>query len=66
MTYSYNIQDDKKVPIILKWLGREGLQGMQTLNNEEQEIAKISTGLFDMLSLSHSTVRHYYLCNSAN
>ena len=32
-----HFQDNEKIIILLNWLGREGLQFMQTLNDEEQE-----------------------------
>ena len=37
MTNTYKIQYDKKAPIILYLLEREGLQFVQTLNDEEKE-----------------------------
>ena len=50
MTDDYNILKSKRVPRILKWLGREGLRFMQTLNEEEQERCRTSMGLFKVLS----------------
>ena len=44
------MQDNKKVPFVLSWLDREGLQFMQTLNDEDQEKCKTSMGLFKVLS----------------
>ena len=49
MTNTYNAQENDKVPSILKWLGREGLQFVQTLNDVEQEKCKTSKGLCKML-----------------
>ena len=37
MSNKYNTQYNKKGSIILSCLGREGLQFVQTLNDEEQE-----------------------------
>ena len=37
MSNNYSIQDIKKFPIILNMLGREGLQLMKALNDQEQE-----------------------------
>ena len=50
MNNSYSIQDNNMFPIILNYFGREGLQFMQTLNDEEQEKCKSSMGLFEVLS----------------
>ena len=50
MTNSYNIQYNEKVPVILNWLGREGLQFLKSLNDEEQENFKKSMGFFEVLS----------------
>ena len=50
MTYSYNIQDNEKVPVLLNWLGKEGLQFMQVLNDENKEKCKASKGSFEVLS----------------
>ena len=47
MSNCYSMQDNKKVPVILNWLGREELQVMQTLNEEEQEKCESSFGLFE-------------------
>ena len=37
---------------MLKWLGREGLQLIQTLNNDEKDKCKISTVQLKMLKKS--------------
>ena len=50
MTNSYNIQDNEKVLGIVIWLGREVLQFVQTLNDEEQEKFKTSIGLLEVLN----------------
>ena len=50
MTNNYNTQESKKVPIILNWLGHEGLRFMKTLNDEEKEKFKTNPGLFKTLS----------------
>ena len=49
MTKKYNTQDNQKVPVTLNWLGREGLQFMQTLNDEEHEKCKANMGVFEVL-----------------
>ena len=36
MTDSYNTQERERVPIILNWLGQEGLRFMRSLNDKEQ------------------------------
>ena len=36
----YNIKESKTVPIILNWLGCEGLRFIQMVNNKEEENAK--------------------------
>ena len=50
MTNSYNMQGNKRVLIILNWLGSKGLQFVQTLNNIVQENCRTSVGLFEVLS----------------
>ena len=50
MTNSYSMQGNKKVPVILNWLGRERLQFIQIFNDEEQEKCKTGKGLFKVLS----------------
>ena len=37
ITNNYNTQESKRVPIILSWLGQEGLRFVQTLNHIWQE-----------------------------
>ena len=44
---AYDLNDKEKVPIIKNWLGREGLQFIQTLTNAEKEACKSATGLFN-------------------
>ena len=50
MTNSYNGQENETVSIIQNWLGREGLQFIQTLNNDKQDKSKNNTGLSKVLS----------------
>ena len=38
ITKSYNIDENEIVPIIMKWLGHEGLIFIQNLNDNEQEM----------------------------
>ena len=40
----------EKVPIIKTWLGREGLQFIQTLTKAEQEVCETCDGLFGTLT----------------
>ena len=49
MSHSYNIQDYKKVPAILNWLGG-GLKLIKTFNDEDQEKCKTSFKLFEVMS----------------
>ena len=40
MTKNYDIADEGKIPIIKKWLGREGLYFLQTSIAEKHESVK--------------------------
>ena len=53
MTNNYNIQESKRVPIILNWLGWEGLILVQILNDEEKKSVKQMQGC-----------SNYYVTNS--
>ena len=46
---SYNLSEEGKVPIIKNWVGREGLQSIQSPINTEKEACKSTTRLFDVL-----------------
>ena len=48
MTNRYNIQESERVLKILNWLGKERLQFVQTLNDEEQEKCRTSTGFLEV------------------
>ena len=50
MINSYNVHEDNKVPIILNCLISEGLQFIQTPNNDKQDMCKTRLGLFEVLS----------------
>ena len=50
MINSYDIQNKENIPVMLSWLGREGLQFVKTLKDEEKEKCKTSMGLFESLS----------------
>ena len=50
MTKSYDISDNEGVPIIMNWLGCEGLHFIQTLANEELDTCKSSTDLFNIVN----------------
>ena len=68
MTNNYNIQENNRVPIILNWLGWEGLRFMQTLDEEEQEKCRTIMGLFKVLctSSSPSMTEQFCHCNTVN
>ena len=51
MTISCNIQFNEKTPIILKCLGTNGSQFVETLNGEEQEQCKTNVGIFEVDNL---------------
>ena len=56
-TKAFNLNNKEKVPAIKNWLGREGLQFIQTLTNAEIEACKSITGLFNIkinLKLQHN------------
>ena len=42
----YDLYDEEKVPVIKNWLGREGLQFLQTLTNAKKETYKRATMIF--------------------
>ena len=44
------MQESKKIPIILNWLGKDGFKFVKTPDNEEQEKCSKKTGLFKVLS----------------
>ena len=46
---AYDHREKGKVPIIKNWLGREGLQFMQTLNIAVKEACKSAMWLFKVL-----------------
>ena len=50
MLQNYNLGQAEKVSIIKNWLGREGLQLISTLTQEEQEACNNEQGLFDTLN----------------
>ena len=47
---NYKTHESKSVPIILNWIGQEGVRFMQTLNDKEQGNCRTSAGLFELLS----------------
>ena len=47
MLQNYNFCQTEKVLVINNWLGREGLQLIATLTDEEQEACNNEKGLFD-------------------
>ena len=50
MLQNYNLGQTEKVLVIKKWLGREGLQLIATLTDEEQEACNSEKALFDTLN----------------
>ena len=42
------MEENEKMPIILDWLGHEGLRFVQTLTDNEQEKFKVSSDLFTL------------------
>ena len=51
MTKTYELEESEKVPIIMNWLGCEGLHFLHTTNEEEKEKkCKSSKGLFSILN----------------
>ena len=47
---NYNLGQTEKVSAIKNWLGREGLQFIATLTQDQQEACNYERGLFDMLN----------------
>ena len=67
MTRSYDITDSKKVPLIMNWLGHEGIHFVQTLADEEQEICKSCACIFKcyIWNLNQTNMKlfpYYYNC----
>ena len=56
MTNSNSTQHDKKFHIILNWIGREGLQFMQTLNDTKQSKYRKSVRLKYLVKYSNCNV----------
>ena len=51
MTYSHNISDSERVPVIMEWLGGEGLHIIQTLTDKEQWTCNNIANLFNILNV---------------
>ena len=51
MNKGYDISDGERIPIIMNWLGCEGLHFVQTLNYEEQETCDINACLFNVVNM---------------
>ena len=49
---SYNMPQTGKITSIKKWLGRKGLQFLETLTQKEQKGCNTTEGLFTMLNKS--------------
>ena len=41
MTRIHDISDSERVPVIMNWLGCEGLNFVKTLTDKEQEICRV-------------------------
>ena len=69
MTYELTIED--KVPIIKNWLGREGLQLINTFTNSDKETCKTAEGLISLLGekfkpLCNETILSLQYCKLKN
>ena len=47
---NYRISQAERVPIIKNWLGRQGLQLLESLPQTKQEVGNKEEGLFEMLN----------------
>ena len=47
-TKMYELTDEKKIPVIKNWLGREGLKVNKMFTNEEKEICKTAERLLSV------------------
>ena len=61
----YKLTEKEKVHIIRNWLGRGGLQLIQTFSNSGKEACKMVEGLFPTLveKSSNTTMKPYYPYN---
>ena len=48
-TKTFELTDEKNIPVIKNWLGSEGLQLIKTFTNEEKGKCKIGKGPFLLL-----------------
>ena len=67
MLQNYNQGQTEKVYIIKNWIGREGLQLIATLSQEEQEACSNEKGLFDTLNRKfkpqyNETIKSLHFC----
>ena len=65
---TYGMPEAEKLAVVKKWLGRKGLNYLETLTLAEKEACNILDGLFDMLAIKfkpqyNGTKNH---CNSGN
>ena len=49
MFQSNNVSQVEKVTITKKWLGRQGLQSLEALNQEDHEACNTEEGVFETL-----------------
>ena len=59
MLQNFNLGQTERVSVIKNWLGREGLQLIATLTQEEHEAGNDEKGLFETINkkLSHNTMK---------
>ena len=50
MLSMYNTQDQDKIAIVKKWLGRKGLHYLESLTEAENWVCNTLQGLFDTLA----------------
>ena len=64
---TYNTQQTDKLALVQNWLGRKGLQYLETLTNAEKETCNTLEGLFEtLISLNPSTMKWSSHFNSEN
>ena len=60
-TRAYELNNEEKVPIIKKWLGRNSSHFIQTFTNFEKEACKTAEGLFKMFGETFK-LQHNEMC----
>ena len=59
---AYDLCEEGMVSFIKNWLGREGLQFIQTLTNVEKEACKKATGLLNVLKEKFRLQHNEMIC----